>query len=182
MLGNARCSGHIPWSIISCKCFPMGGNQCIRCCCYGLQCSECSTTAVEANLASSWCHNRCEEHKPNIIPEKASLEYYVRAPTEEELSDLREKKAQAKASFGSTDMGNVSHVKRLPFILSLTLKTSAANHTHEFTAASGGVEAHARAVIQAKVMANDRLWMSCAMIKFGNQLWQTLRKIMKDKT
>lgn len=29
--------------------------------------------------------------KPNIIPEKASLAYYVRAPTEEELSSLREK-------------------------------------------------------------------------------------------
>lgn len=29
--------------------------------------------------------------KPNIIPEKASLEYYVRAPTEKELGSLREK-------------------------------------------------------------------------------------------
>jgi len=29
--------------------------------------------------------------KPNIIPEKASLAYYVRAPTEKELDTLREK-------------------------------------------------------------------------------------------
>ena len=29
--------------------------------------------------------------KPNIIPDKASMAYYVRAPTEEELKELRDK-------------------------------------------------------------------------------------------
>lgn len=30
-------------------------------------------------------------NKPNIIPDKASMEYYVRAPTDEELNELRRK-------------------------------------------------------------------------------------------
>lgn len=155
--------------------------------------------------------------KPNIIPEKASLAYYVRAPTEKELGSLREKvhrcfesaaqatgctvdidwnsmfysnmatnehlaklyqqnaeelgltfpsrDEQAKMAFGSTDMGNVSHVKPSihPFF---DIETSAANHTHEFTVASATKEAHSRAVIQAKVLAlmaldvlcNDQIW------------------------
>lgn len=159
-------------------------------------------------------------NKPNIIPEKASLAYYVRTPTEEELMVLRSKahrcfesaaqatgctvdihwdsmfysnlatnkqlaelyganaqdfgltfpprEEQVKASFGSTDMGNVSHVKPSihPYF---DIETSAANHTHEFTTASGRTEAHDRAVIQAKVMAMTALDVLC-----DDQAWEEI--------
>lgn len=75
---------------------------------------------------------------------------------------------QVKASFGSTDMGNVSHVKPSihPYF---DIETSAANHTHEFTTASGRTEAHDRAVIQAKVMAMTALDVLC-----DDQAWEEI--------
>lgn len=74
---------------------------------------------------------------------------------------------QAKATFGSTDMGNVSHIKPSihPFF---DIDTSVANHTRDFTKAAGRTEAHVRAIMQAKAMAltaldilwNDQVWGS----------------------
>lgn len=72
--------------------------------------------------------------------------FYSNMATNEHLAELYGENAQdfgltfppreeqAKASFGSTDMGNVSHVKPSihPYF---DIETSAANHTHEFTAA-----------------------------------------------
>ena len=53
--------------------------------------------------------------KPNIIPEKASLHYYVRAPTREELDVLREKvitcfHAAAQATGCSVEIKNVGKI------------------------------------------------------------------------
>ena len=74
---------------------------------------------------------------------------------------------QAKATFGSTDMGNVSHIKPSihPYF---DIETAVANHTCEFTEASGRTEAHNRAILQAKALAltaldvfwNDQVWES----------------------
>ena len=74
---------------------------------------------------------------------------------------------QAKATFGSTDMGNVSHIKPSihPYF---DIETPVANHTCEFTEASGRTEAHNRAILQAKALAltaldvfwNDQVWES----------------------
>lgn len=74
---------------------------------------------------------------------------------------------QAKATFGSTDMGNVSHIKPSihPYF---DIETPVANHTCEFTEASGRTEAHNRAILQAKALAltaldvfwNDQVWDS----------------------
>lgn len=158
--------------------------------------------------------------KPNIIPDKASMAYYVRAPTEEELNELRDKvhncflsaaqatgctvdiewnstfysnletneqlakvyqgnaeelgltfpsrEEQAKATFGSTDMGNVSHVKPSihPYF---DIETSVANHTPEFTEAAGKKEAHELAVVQAQVMALTALDVLCS-----EQIWESV--------
>lgn len=106
--------------------------------------------------------------------------FYSNMATNEHLAELYGENAQdfgltfppreeqAKASFGSTDMGNVSHVKPSihPYF---DIETSAANHTHEFTAASGRTEAHDRAVIQAKVMAMTALDVLC-----DDQAWKAI--------
>ena len=75
---------------------------------------------------------------------------------------------QSKATFGSTDMGNVSHIKPSihPFF---DIETSVANHTHEFTEASGRMEAHARAVMQAKVMA-----MTALEVLWSDHVWDSV--------
>ena len=106
--------------------------------------------------------------------------FYSNLATNEQLAALYQENAkelgltfpsreeQTKASFGSTDMGNVSHVKPSihPFF---DIETSAANHTHEFTAASGRTEAHVRAVIQAKVMAMTALDVLC-----NDEAWESV--------
>ncbi len=106
--------------------------------------------------------------------------FYSNMATNERLAELYQQNAeelsltfpsreeQVKASFGSTDMGNVSHVKPSihPFF---DIETSAANHTHEFTAASGTMEAHSRAVIQAKVLAMTALDVLC-----NDQVWESV--------
>ena len=106
--------------------------------------------------------------------------FYSNMATNEHLAELYQQNAeelgltfpsreeQAKASFGSTDMGNVSHVKPSihPFF---DIETSAANHTHEFTTASGTMEAHSRAVIQAKVLAMTALDVLCK-----EQVWESV--------
>lgn len=106
--------------------------------------------------------------------------FYSNMATNEHLAKLYQQNAeglgltfpsreeQAKATFGSTDMGNVSHVKPSihPFF---DIETSAANHTHEFTLASGTEEAHSRAVIQAKVLAMMALDVLC-----NDQVWESV--------
>lgn len=65
--------------------------------------------------------------KPNIIPEKASLEYYVRAPTEEELSDLREKVHRCFQSAAQATGNFLSHYKEFynkPFYIYITINYS----------------------------------------------------------
>lgn len=108
--------------------------------------------------------------------------FYSNVATNEHLAELYQQNAeelgltfpsrqeQAKAAVGSTDMGNVSHVKPSihPFF---DIETSAANHTHEFTVASGKMEAHARAVIQAKVLAMMALDVLC-----DDQVWESVVK------
>ena len=57
-----------------------------------------------------------------------------------------------KRPFGSTDMGNVSHVK--PSIHPMfNIGTDAALHTHRFREAAGFREAHERTLLAAKAMA-----------------------------
>ena len=75
---------------------------------------------------------------------------------------------QAKATFGSTDMGNVSHVKPSihPYF---DIETSVANHTLEFTEAAGKKQAHDRAVLQAKAMALTALDVLCS-----EQVWESV--------
>ena len=75
---------------------------------------------------------------------------------------------QAKATFGSTDMGNVSHVKPSihPYF---DIETSVANHTPEFTEAAGKKEAHELAVVQAQVMALTALDVLCS-----EQIWESV--------
>ena len=106
--------------------------------------------------------------------------FYSNVATNEHLAKLYQQNAeelgltfpsreeQAKAAVGSTDMGNVSHVKPSihPFF---DIETSAANHTHEFTLASGTKEAHLRAVIQSKVLAMMALDVLCI-----DQFWESV--------
>ncbi|XP_031566899.1 peptidase M20 domain-containing protein 2-like [Actinia tenebrosa] len=150
--------------------------------------------------------------KPNIIPDKTSLLYYIRTPTESEMDILRDKvqlcfeaaakatgcsvnmvwselsysnvttneilgklyqenaeqfgltfpprSEQEKAAVGSTDMGNVSHVKPSihPYF---DIDTAEPNHTEAFTAASGRKEAHRMTLIQCKVLASVALDVMC---------------------
>ena len=108
--------------------------------------------------------------------------FYSNMATNEHLAKLYQQNAeelglsfpsreeQAKASFGSTDMGNVSHVKPSihPFF---DIETSAANHTHEFTTASATMKAHLRAVTQAKVLSMTALDVLC-----NDQVWESIVK------
>ena len=106
--------------------------------------------------------------------------FYSNLATNGQLAEVYQKNAedlglsfpsreeQVKASFGSTDMGNVSHVKPSihPYF---DIETSVANHTQEFTEASGRMEAHSRAVVQAKVMALTALDVLCS-----DEAWESV--------
>ena len=62
------------------------------------------------------------------------------------------KKDSNKRPFGSTDMGNVSHIK--PSIHPMfNIDTDAVHHTHEFREAAGCRIAHERTMLAAKAMA-----------------------------
>ena len=104
--------------------------------------------------------------------------FYSNLATNEQLAKIYQSNAQelgltfpsreeqAKATFGSTDMGNVSHVKPSihPYF---DIETSVANHTHKFTEASGKAEAHTRAILQAKVMA-----LTALEVLWSDQVWE----------
>ena len=106
--------------------------------------------------------------------------FYSNLATNEQLAKIYQSNAQelgltfpsreeqAKATFGSTDMGNVSHVKPSihPYF---DIETSVANHTQEFTEASGRAEAHTRAILQAKVMA-----LTALEVLWSDQVWESV--------
>jgi len=139
--------------------------------------------------------------KPNIIPQRAELEFIVRALTDSDMVDLKDKlvncaKGAAQATgcsvefsqaspgysalktnkilidfyvnnakslgvtfndadssmVASTDMGNVSQIK--PSIHPLyRINTAGANHTHEFTKATGSAESQLPTLNSGKSMA-----------------------------
>lgn len=112
-----------------------------------------------------YSHMATNEHLAKLYQENAE-ELGLSFPSREE---------QVKASFGSTDMGNVSHVKPSihPFF---NIETTAANHTHEFTTASATIEAHSAALTQAKVLSMTALDVLC-----NDQLWELIvRDFEKD--
>ena len=106
--------------------------------------------------------------------------FYSNLATNEQLAKIYQSNAQelgltfpsrdeqAKATFGSTDMGNVSHVKPSihPYF---DIETTVANHTHQFTEASGTAEAHSRAILQAKVMA-----LTALEVLWSDQVWESV--------
>ena len=120
---------------------------------FTLQTSGC-TVDIEWN--SMLYSNMATNEQLAVVYQKNAEELGLSFPSREE---------QAKATFGSTDMGNVSHIKPSihPYF---DIDTSVANHTRDFTEAAGRTEAHVRAVTQAKVMAltaldilwNDQVW------------------------
>lgn len=67
---------------------------------------------------------------------------------------------QEKMAVGSTDMGNVSHIKPSihPFY---DIDTTEANHTVPFTAASGTMAAHDMSIFQCKILAMLALDVMC---------------------
>lgn len=67
---------------------------------------------------------------------------------------------QEKMAVGSTDMGNVSHVKPSihPFF---DIATTVPNHTAPFTAASARPEAHKMSLLQSKILAMVALDVMC---------------------
>jgi metal-dependent amidase/aminoacylase/carboxypeptidase family protein len=67
---------------------------------------------------------------------------------------------QEKAAVGSTDMGNVSHVKPAihPYY---DIDTDKPNHTAAFTVASGRQEAHKMTLLQCKTLAMVALDVMC---------------------
>lgn len=70
------------------------------------------------------------------------------------------KEEQQNKSTGSTDMGNVSYIK--PSIHPLySIDTTAVNHTHGFTAATGVKVAHEKTLIAAKAMAFTAIEVMC---------------------
>lgn len=70
------------------------------------------------------------------------------------------KVVQESYTMGSTDMGNVSHV--VPAIHPVyKLATDAGNHTQEFTAAAGAVEAQQPTLVAAKSMAMTTIDILC---------------------
>ena len=105
---------------------------------------------------------------------------YSKMETNEALAQLYQKNAeqlgmqfpsreeQSKVSLGSTDMGNVSHLKPSihPYF---DIQTTVANHTREFTEVAGQMEAHLRTVVQAKVMA-----MTALDVLYDKQVWNTV--------
>ncbi|XP_001639332.2 xaa-Arg dipeptidase [Nematostella vectensis] len=143
--------------------------------------------------------------KPNIIPDSASMSYYIRTPLENDIKVLHQKvhacfkaaalatgctadikwnttpfysnlvtnntlaklyqthaesfglkyppkSEQVKIPFGSTDMGNVSHIKPAihPYY---DIGTDVANHTAEFAEAAKTKVAHESTLKQAKILA-----------------------------
>ena len=124
--------------------------------CYLLKNTGCT---VDINWNSMFYSNvATNEHLAKLYQQNAE-ELGLTFPSREE---------QAKMAFGSTDMGNVSHVKPSihPFF---DIETSAANHTREFTVASATKEAHSRAVLQAKVLAMMALDVLC-----NDQIWESV--------
>ena len=151
--------------------------------------------------------------KPNIIPDRAAAEFYVRAPREGLLDEMRERVAACfrgaaeatetaltltwngprysdlasnaalaevfgrrwaeregvraldldappRGGFGSTDMGNVSHV--LPSLHPIyAIDAEAGNHTAQFTAAAAAEQAHDATLKAARAMTLTALeWLS----------------------
>ena len=151
--------------------------------------------------------------KPNIIPDYAQAEFYVRSPQEDRLDEMIVRvedcfagAAQAtgcewsvewqagerysnmasngplataygrrwldlgvraadldgsiQGSFGSTDMGNVSHV--VPSIHPMFhIPHESGNHTPQFTAAAGSPEGHELTLTATKAMAHTALdWLT----------------------
>ena len=70
------------------------------------------------------------------------------------------KTLQETFMMGSTDMGNVSHA--VPAIHPVyKIASVAGNHTHEFTAATGGTEAQHPTLVAAKSMAMTTIDILC---------------------
>ncbi|CAH3149965.1 unnamed protein product [Porites evermanni] len=115
-----------------------------------------SRCTVDIEWNSVVYSNMATNEQLAVVYQKNAEELGLSFPSREE---------QAKATFGSTDMGNVSHIKPSihPYF---DIDTSVANHTRDFTEAAGRTEAHVRAITQAKVMAltaldilwNDQVW------------------------
>ena len=156
--------------------------------------------------------------KPNIIPDRAVLEFYVRGKNDATVDEMSRRleaacRGAAEATgctvqiawqegerysdmanndplalrfgehwrelgvtapdlerptaggFGSTDMGNVSHV--VPSIHPVyAIETEAGNHTPDFTAAAATDKAHAATFTAAKAMARAGLdWLSDADLR-----------------
>ena len=150
--------------------------------------------------------------KPNIIPDYAQAEFYVRAPQEGRLNEMIKRvedcfagaalatscewsvewqgprysnmanngplaeaygrrwldlgvramdlDGSKEGSFGSTDMGNVSHV--VPSIHPMyNIPHESGNHTAQFTAAASSAEGHGLTLTATKAMAHTALdWLT----------------------
>lgn len=67
---------------------------------------------------------------------------------------------------GSTDQGNVSHIiPALHALIGIPVSDGAKNHTRQFTAAAGSMEAHRRTIMTGKAMAMT-WWMLLVDDKF----------------
>ncbi len=156
--------------------------------------------------------------KPNIIPDRAELEFYVRGRNDATVDDMAQRleaccrgaaeatgctvsvtwqegerysdmanndplamtfgerwrdlgvsapdlEQRSTAGFGSTDMGNVSHV--VPSIHPLyAIPATSGNHTPDFTAAAASDQSHAATFVAAKAMAQAGLdWLTDADLR-----------------
>ena len=127
--------------------------------------------SVEIN----WC-GFGEEQKPyiNVVNNPVLTDLYIEHATSLGVK-FPPKTVQESYAQGSTDMGNVSHV--VPAIQpEYKIDTTAGNHTHEFTAATGATEAQHPTLVAAKSMAMTTIDILCKP-----ELLEKMKEAFRDK-